>query len=149
MVKIPDPGDLIPFDDFRVKVKIHKRIDFFKASGLFTLSELFSDGIDPVNEELTLRFVDPAGDKFELVIPARSFRKRGRRSYKFFGVVDGVVKDVKVFAFLHEFRGDKWYFNIRGWHADVDDLDNKITTTLQIGLDFGTKEVKAWIWPRH
>jgi hypothetical protein len=149
----PPTGDVTSFDPCRItKLHIDKRSrrGRFDFAGRFGLDEL-SDGIDPLTEDVTVSF-----DDFTLTIPAGSFVRRGRRIFRFRGVIDGVRIHADLKA-PNEPRGhgrsgrgrshrhELWSFKIKGKHADLSSVDNHVDAGLQVGDDGCFQTVRARI----
>jgi hypothetical protein len=97
-----------------------------------------SDGIDPLAEDVTIGL-----DGFSLTIDAGSFHRRGRRNYKFNGVIDGVRISADLKAPHSRGKWKKghahraWTFKFKGKNADLSSVEKPVDTLLKIGDDIG------------
>ena len=126
IVERPDPGDFIPFAEFTPEVEINQRHKRFEVKGTFTLG-LFSNGIDPPNEDLLLKLND-----YELIIPAGSFEEDDDE-FEF----EGMLGHQRIKAELKNIDGDQWTFEIKGRNAPVSGIENPITVVLEFENDGG------------
>jgi len=147
-IEVIEPGSLVPFDPCVItKLHVHKkkkkrgRHEYngdFDFRGAFGLGDA-SDGIDPLTEDVTIGL-----DDFSLVIPAGSFRLKGRDKYKFNGTIDGVRINAELRA-PHDHKKKKngkphphsmWSYKFKGKYADMSSVENLVDTWVQVGDDY-------------
>lgn len=126
----------VPFESFNAPTRL-SAAGKLAMSGRFTLGA-GNDGIDPPNEDFTLRLIDSAGASLpDLAIPAGSFRKTSAGHYQFAGTVDGVQLKVRI----DRVSTGHFHFEVDGHGvALADSFAGKapIAVTLQVGDDLGT-----------
>ncbi len=128
---IVDPAiqQIQPFAAFQARVEIeHERHEReFEVKGTFTLGA-GSDGIDPLKEDVPLQV-----GAFTATIPAGSFRRHGKDTFRFEGVAGGARLEVKIQAR----GGNRFEFKAEGKGTDLTGTTNPVEVTLTIGNDGG------------
>jgi len=123
----------VPFASLRARVEIEAEEQEFEVKGTFTLGAA-SNGIDPLTQDVSLQV-----GAFTATIPAGSFRRDGRRRFKFEGVVAGVALEVKIRAL----GGPNFKFEAEGKRAHTIGSVNPVTVRLAVGNDAGSTLVTA------
>lgn len=123
-----------PFNIFKAKLDIDEdRKTKFDVGGFFTLGQ-GSDGIYPLSEAVTLQV-----GSVTVMIPAGSFKERGRHEF----VYEGRIDDVEVKMVIFGIFGNDYFFGAEGKGDILSGIANPVTVGLAIGDDEGSATVKA------
>ena len=130
------PPSTIAFSAFGVNpLRINQRLKTFVLLSNFTLGQ-GSDGINPVNEPVTLAVAN-----FTATIPEGSFRKGSTGVYAF----AGKINNVWIEALIAPLGGNRFGFQAAAYGASLGGTTNPVTVGLAIGNDGGTASANAVI----